>query len=206
MSVRSGHDRIAVDGGQSTLPADGGADRIPEPSRRSLLKGGMLGLAGIVGWTAAAVTSRQPANGVTTAGAAAAATAGATGALKLGGSGFAFGEDDSGAFTTHGDLLGPTGASLGSFTAAPLGGAGEDPDARAQFQTFNLNEGSIFGIGAASPGGEFPATFAIIGGTGEYSGAAGSYLADLRPVDAGGDGSAQFDFTFTQLRGRDGKL
>lgn len=206
MFGRVAQDRVSVGGEQAALPVEAalpvddsaGAGSVSgrrSSSRRSILKGGMFGLAGIVGWGAAAATSQDPATDASAVGAAGAAAAGTLGAMKLGGSGFTFGGD--GALSTHGELLGARGASLGNFNSAPLGGTAGGSDTGAQFQTFNLRDGSIFGIGAASPGDGAATTFAIVGGTGKYAGATGSYLADVRPADAGGDGSAQFDFTFT---------
>ena len=184
-----GHRRAAAQGSDSRLPLADDPAAVALPSRRSLLKGGLLGIAGVVGWKAAEATS---------GGYSPAAGAGSAGSLKLGGSGFRFtGEPtEAGALNMHGDLLSPAGAELGSFHSAPLVAAA-GPAAAAQFQTFELRDGAIFGIGAAPAQGESTTTFAIVGGTGKYSGAGGSYVADLRPVDAGGDGSAKFDFKFT---------
>jgi hypothetical protein len=200
MFGRFAQDRGSGGGEQVALTVDEGVGARPtssprSSSRRSILKGGMFGLAGIVGWGAAAASSRGPAMEASGVGAAGAAAAGALGAMTLGGSGFTFGGD--GAAETHGELLGPGGASLGSFSSTPLGGTAGDAATGTQFQTFKLSDGSIFGIGAAPPGDGPAMTFAIVGGTGKYAGATGSYLADVRPADAGGDGSAQFDFTFT---------
>ena len=185
-----GHRRAAAQGSDSRLPLADDPAAVALPSRRSLLKGGLLGIAGVVGWKAAEATSGGYSPD--------AAGAGSAGSLKLGGSGFRFtGEPtEAGALNMHGDLLSPAGAELGSFhSAPPVAAAG--PAAAAQFQTFELRDGAIFGIGAAPAQGESTTTFAIVGGTGKYSGAGGSYVADLRPVDAGGDGSAKFDFKFT---------
>ena len=55
---------------------------------------------------------------------------------------------------------------------------------------------SIFGVGAGALG---PATFAVIGGTGRYSGATGSYVARQSRRELGGDGTAEFTLTLDNL-------
>ena len=184
--------KLSAQSGQAELAASDTAP-VALPSRRSLLKGGLLGVAGLVGWKAAEATSGGYAP-------TAAGAAGSAGSLKLGGSEFRYTGDPSaaGGLEMHGELLSGTGADIGgSFHSAPLGAAAAGPAAAAQFQTFALRDGTIFGIGAAATEGDAPTTFAIVGGTGKYAGAGGSYDADLRPSDAGGDGSARFYFKFT---------
>jgi hypothetical protein len=66
----------------------------------------------------------------------------------------------------------------------------------AELQTFNLAGGSIFGMGTPPARGEGVATFAILGGTGSFAGATGTYTQEQRPTDRGGDGTARFEFTF----------
>jgi hypothetical protein len=101
--------------------------------------------------------------------------------------------------TTYGELLGRRdGAPLGEFHAAHMGTgspflSGPYAVGSLEFHTFTLPDGAIMGMGVTT--GD-PAVFAIVGGTGRYEGASGSYVARQRPVDQGGDGSAHFVFTF----------
>ena len=102
-----------------------------------------------------------------------------------------------------GELLdGPgdsTGAKVGEFYAtctcvnAPFG-AGPLAAAFVEHHTLNLAEGTLTGMGT-SQGEE--STFAIVGGTGRYAGARGSYVARQLPVELGGDGTAELVVTVT---------
>jgi hypothetical protein len=49
-----------------------------------------------------------------------------------------------------------------------------------------------------SVGRDGESVFAIVGGTGRYLGARGSYVARRLPVELGGDGSAAFTMTFSR--------
>jgi hypothetical protein len=61
------------------------------------------------------------------------------------------------------------------------------------FQTFVLAEGSLFGLGGGpSPGGE--RTCAVLGGTGRYAGAQGTYVERVPSRPAGRD-AVEFVFT-----------
>jgi len=59
--------------------------------------------------------------------------------------------------------------------------------------TFRFGDGTLVGVGTASPTGE--SVFAIVGGTGRYLGITGSYTSVQSPLETGGDGTAQFKFT-----------
>jgi hypothetical protein len=61
--------------------------------------------------------------------------------------------------------------------------------------TFILPEGTLFGSGVTTSGLESEGHFAIIGGTGRYQGARGSYVARQSHVDFGGNGTATFTLT-----------
>ena len=50
---------------------------------------------------------------------------------------------------------------------------------------------------AVGPGGTDDATFTIVGGTGRYLGASGTYHAAQRPREHGGDGTATLTFDIT---------
>lgn len=59
--------------------------------------------------------------------------------------------------------------------------------------TFKLRDGTIVGTGTA---GRLEGVFAILGGTGRYAGARGTYVARQRHHEFGGDGAAEFVLTF----------
>lgn len=73
---------------------------------------------------------------------------------------------------------------LGSFRAAALPGAGA-----FHLHTFELAEGTILGIGANRLD---EGSYAIVGGTGRYAGASGTYTARQFLRELGGDGTAEF--------------
>jgi hypothetical protein len=146
------------------------------PSRRSLLKGGIIAAAGALSWGASAATR----GGV-------AKSSGAT-ELSLQGARLR---------SMSGELVGSGDRAIGSFSATHLAvpPAGSDTPG-TELQTFSLDDGSIFGLGTPPVRGDGPAVYAVLGGTGRYAGVSGTYLADRRPIDRGGDGTAEFKFTF----------
>lgn len=73
---------------------------------------------------------------------------------------------------------------LGRFSAAALPGAGA-----FHLHTFELAEGTILGIGANKLD---EGSYAIVGGTGRYAGASGTYTARQFLRELGGDGTAEF--------------
>jgi hypothetical protein len=89
------------------------------------------------------------------------------------------------------------GSKIGEYYAvctcvnAPFGAG---PTAATSFEqhTLNLQDGTLTGMGTSQ--GE-TGTFAIVGGTGRYAGARGSYAAKQSPIDRGGDGSAELVIT-----------
>ena len=89
-----------------------------------------------------------------------------------------------------GRLVDARGRELGSFRAANLLGTG----GALQLQTFDLTDGTILGIGSA---GMHENPFAIVGGSGLYVGASGTYVAKQSPRETGGDGTAVFTLTLT---------
>lgn len=107
----------------------------------------------------------------------------------------------------RGDLTSVTGRltvvgadeSSGDFVGSVLHldvGAAHGPYSSAQQEThtFHLADGTILGAGTTLLGRE--SVFVIIGGTGRYAGVSGTYSALQSPVDTGGDGTAEFTFTF----------
>jgi hypothetical protein len=93
-----------------------------------------------------------------------------------------------------GDLLGADGTSIGRFlgtsTTFEPGAMGSQA---LESHTFQLADGTLHGMGAAGD-----TEFAIVGGTGRYLGASGSYTARYMPIELGGDGSAAFRMTFSR--------
>jgi hypothetical protein len=109
--------------------------------------------------------------------------------------------------STHGTLHGPDGSHVGEFYSAglvlnhPLGAMGLSAG-NLEMHTFLLKEGTIAGMGAAGPG---ESVFAVVGGTGRYAGASGSYVARQRPLELGGDGTAEFTVTLKAGEGTHGR-
>jgi len=176
------------------------ADATLISSRRGLLGRALTLAAGALG---AGVAGR----------AAGAAPAPSTHALVLSGRGFhlhsptaepgvppAKGEHRTG----YGELVAASGAVAGHFTSAflafdsPFGAAGS-----LELQTFHLEDGTIHGLGSVATGSE--GHFAILGGTGVYSGARGSYVARQYPRELGGDGTAEFQLTIASEGGNGGR-
>ena len=87
----------------------------------------------------------------------------------------------SGRLLSHGDLLDEAGGVEGAFYTngfcmqTPFG-ASLQAVSNLEFQTLNLKDGTLFGMGApsASSGGERHR--AILGGTGRFAGVRGSYV------------------------------
>ena len=84
--------------------------------------------------------------------------------------------------------------STAVFVAAPLG---IGPHAAGYVEThhFNLEEGALLGAGTSRASGQ--ADYAVLGGTGRFAGATGTYSAVQSPLEVGGDGSAEFNFELT---------
>jgi hypothetical protein len=100
---------------------------------------------------------------------------------------------------SSGDLLDATGnETIGSFHTNGFCletrlGSPIPSDSNIAFQTFVLADGSLFGLGAGpSPAGD--RTCAVLGGTGRYAGAQGTYLERVPSRPAGRD-AVEFIFT-----------
>jgi hypothetical protein len=99
--------------------------------------------------------------------------------------------------SASGELFDDEGRSIGAFYAhglaqpSPVGGL---PVAHLlELQTFVLENGTLFGLGAVA-GRDGARSCAVLGGTGEFAGAQGSYVE--RPAeDAGGGGGVEFVVT-----------
>jgi hypothetical protein len=183
------------------------SDAMPESvSRRRMVRNGLALVLGAVGIGAAACTSEAKPKG-------AEAAKGDGSTLKLSGRGWHANLYKPGegvvaqAFSAHrgdnvvmwGKLVhaggdDPAGAFYASCSVvyAPLS---DDPAANFEQHSFNLTDGTILGMGTVSANPKDDPVFAIVGGTGKYAGARGTYTARCRPIELGGDGTADFDLT-----------
>lgn len=166
-------------------------------SRRSVLKRGLVLAAGAIGLSAAGGEARA-ATKIDTGG----------GALRLYGSNWrlvtparAAGEaiqlGDHGA--VYGDLLDARKRAVGKFYGSRLAiqaalDGHSHANASVEVHTFVLPEGTLMGMGTSVLGRSM---FAIVGGTGAYAGAKGSYAAHQRLRELGGNGTAEFDLTLS---------
>jgi hypothetical protein len=80
------------------------------------------------------------------------------------------------------------GSFVGSLVAVEAEGGGtERAGGTIEVHTFRLRDGSLLGMGSTIDG---ESVFSIVGGTGRYAGARGSYVAQQRLRELGGDGTA----------------
>jgi len=92
------------------------------------------------------------------------------------------------------------GRKIGDFYATyyrlnnPGQAAAHEPGS-LELHTFVFPEGTLVGSGVATAAADSAGHFAIVGGTGRYHGARGSYVARQSHADFGGDGTATFTFT-----------
>lgn len=91
----------------------------------------------------------------------------------------------------------PAGDKIGEFYAASFCanapfGWDETAATSLELHTFSLADGSITGQGVGHAGA---GTFAIVGGTGRYAGARGTYTIERSLAESGGDGTAEFRLT-----------
>ena len=87
----------------------------------------------------------------------------------------------------QGTLVDGDGGRLGVLESSLLPSTG----GITHLHRIDLGDGGLIGVG---PGTLDDATFVIVGGTGRYLGAAGTYHAVQRPREHGGDGTATFTF------------
>ena len=101
--------------------------------------------------------------------------------------------------TVYGDLVDHAGKPVGRFygsrvaVQSTLGGP-TDADGSLELHTFRLEDGTLLGIGSTIAGEN---VFAIAGGTGRYAGSRGTYVAEQRLRELGGDGTAEFTIDLT---------
>jgi len=102
-----------------------------------------------------------------------------------------------------GEILdGPEGRPVGRFYVngfcqeTPFGphlGAASN----LEFHSFHLPEGTLFGMGAAGAAAGGERTYVILGGTGRFAGAGGSYVEREAASVASGPGGVQFVVSLT---------
>jgi hypothetical protein len=104
----------------------------------------------------------------------------------------------------YGELLSSAeGEKVGEFRGGfltlgmPFGAGAHAPGSLEQ-HVFNLENGTIIGLGSATVG---EGSFAIVGGTGSYAGVRGTYTAIMRPREHGGNSSAEFRLTVLRQEG-----
>jgi hypothetical protein len=175
------------------------------PDRRSILKWAALSATALLGGVAA--------RGVLENGAAL-PVPGRGDLLKLGGRAWQVIAVSRGQLPKPGDQMAVTGELLGGrgqkvgefyansvFVGAPHG-AGAAAASYVETHHFNLPGGTLVGSGTWHVDGV--SRFAIVGGTGRYAGASGTYTAEQRPIQMGGDGRASFSFELNLPGGANG--
>ena len=100
--------------------------------------------------------------------------------------------DFGSAMSPKGRLEGPIGDHLGRFSSGILPGS----DGHVAVQRFTFSDGSLIGMGSGHLDGE---EYAVVGGTGRFAGAIGSYKVTLQPGSSGRD--AEFAISLTGTKG-----
>jgi hypothetical protein len=173
------------------------ATRVPSVGRRTILKRGAIGAASVAAIAVAAGTQSSPQRA-----SPAVATSGSR-TIRFVGRGWhtdtakaaLLGKGD--AYSVYGELLSPAGDKMGEFFSqnvgvnSPFQITGEGVGS-FEIHTLSLPEGTIVGVGV---GGGRERSYAIVGGTGKYAGARGSYLARQDTYGLGGDGKAELLLT-----------
>ena len=172
------------------------ATGIPSAGRRTILKRGAIGAASVaavaVGAGAATTASKTVAARAVSPGAQTLRLIGRawhTDTKKLPGKGEQF--------TVYGELHAPAGGKVGEFFSTNVGVdspfqiTGEGVGT-FEIHTLSLEGGTIVGVGIGSG---LEKSYAIVGGTGRYAGARGSYLARQDTYGLGGDGKAELLLT-----------
>jgi hypothetical protein len=94
--------------------------------------------------------------------------------------------------TPHGTITDAGGRELGELTAGLLPGS----NGEIEVQRFTFPDGTLIGMGS---GGLDEVEYAVVGGTGRFAGASGSYAVRLSPGARGED--AEFQVTVTGAKG-----
>ena len=99
---------------------------------------------------------------------------------------------------SYGELYaGEDAEKIGDFAATYFGLPRRAADGRLaslEQHVFTLPGGSLFGSGMTAPGFATVDEFAIVGGTGKYAGARGTYVVRQSHLEFGGDGTATITF------------
>ena len=170
---------------------------VPNAGRRTILKRGALGAASVAAVVAAGATSstsRAVAPQTRSAGSTQIRLVGRdwhvdTAKTALPGKGDRY--------AVYGELFDPAGGKVGEFFSQNIGVdspfqiTGEGVGS-FEIHTLSLLGGTIVGVGV---GGGRERSYAIVGGTGKYAGARGSYLARQDTYGLGGDGKAELLLT-----------
>ena len=169
--------------------------RVPSEARRRLLKRGALGAASIAAVAVAA--------GATTTTAARTSSTNSPTTMRFLGRGWHV-DANTGKLPTkgerysvYGELTNGAGEKVGEFFSqnvgvnSPFQLTGEGIGA-FEIHTLTIPGGTIVGVGV---GGGQERSYAIVGGTGKYAGARGSYLARQDTYGLGGDGKAEILLT-----------
>ncbi|MDH3307088.1 MAG: dirigent protein [Acidimicrobiia bacterium] len=92
------------------------------------------------------------------------------------------------------DVTGETavGHLYGEYVALGNSRGGAGSPASLETHTFAFADGTLIGRGAATRDLTTLDSFAIVGGTGRYAGATGTYTARQGPLELGGDGTAEY--------------
>lgn len=100
----------------------------------------------------------------------------------------------------YGELLdGPQGVKRGEFYSnclcvqSPFGSS-SFAAGQLEVHTFNLEGGTILGMGASKPTPAAEDVYTVTGGTGRFAGVTGTYTARQDPLELGGDGTAEIVF------------
>lgn len=172
--------------------------RARSEGRRHILKRGALGVASV-----AAVAVTGAAASASTQRATPASDGAAARMMRLVGRGWhadapkASRPGKGERFSVYGELYATTGEKVGEFFSenvgvdSPFQLTGEGRGA-FEIHTLTLAGGTIVGVGMGG-GGE--RSYAIVGGTGRYTGARGSYVARQDIYGLGGDGKAELLLT-----------
>lgn len=90
-----------------------------------------------------------------------------------------------------GRLESPAGDHLGRFSSGILPGS----DGQVAVQRFTFSDGSLIGMGSGDLNGE---EYAVVGGTGRFAGAIGSYVVTLHAGRSGRDAAFAISLTGTK--------
>lgn len=172
-----------VEGGASPPSAP------PGTSRRSILTRGAALVAGAVG---ASVVASSAALGASSAGDGGSTLTLYVRDIRFRSSGSVSDGSRAAKRSPHGALVDANGQSVGSFSAGVLAGSGGG----IAVQRFNLGDGTIIGMGSGGLGGD---DYAVVGGTGRYAGATGTYSTQVSTGERGRD--AAFRITLTGTKG-----